>query len=460
MFGSFKYDTIPLKDIMLDVRNPRVVTASKLKWQEEILQYLFDHAGLLAFIKKIAEEGKNQGAERPYVVKDGATYTVIEGNSRIAAYKVLTGLMKAPKPYASSVPKVSAAIVKSLSSVDCSIAPNRDVLLKIMANAHFGVGDKSKWGYLGSRKAVYDEWKAGRTIPQLAGVFDRTEGQIRDLLIEYLLYLEALGLTWTKAEREVLQRPSVQFNPPVRFLQTQGHKEKLGITYGSPEPKIIFANAEAKKKYKHLVRRLVVAPTKGLGATASFDAVFQDYAKPKGSTSGAASGAPGTGTSAGGATSGTGTTGSSTGAGGGSGASSGGSPGGQSLKTGALFGYPVTVNNALITQLMKEGHDLNCKTFPAAGTFLLRNVIEALLKHIIYDQKANPASQTLDLEKSLNLCMSNAITLPSDDKKILKEFHKSHLGYLNLGAHGNVIPNYDRMISARDCIDQFIKRNV
>ena len=30
----------------------------------------------------------------------------------------------------------------------------------------------------------------------------------------------------------------------------------------------------------------------------------------------------------------------------------------------------------------------------------------------------------------------------------------------NLGAHGNVIPNHTRLASARDCIDQFVKRNV
>jgi hypothetical protein len=45
-----------------------------------------------------------------------------------------------------------------------------------MASAHFGTGDKSKWGYLGSRKAVYDEWKSGKTLPKLAKLFNVTQG--------------------------------------------------------------------------------------------------------------------------------------------------------------------------------------------------------------------------------------------------------------------------------------------
>ena len=110
-----------------------------------------------AFTKKIASEGKNVGAERPYVIKKGPGYVVIEGNTRVAAYKLLTGLIKPPKDYAGTVPHVSDAAKKHLLNIDCSIAPDRDALMPIMASAHFGTGDKSKWGYLGSRKAVYDD---------------------------------------------------------------------------------------------------------------------------------------------------------------------------------------------------------------------------------------------------------------------------------------------------------------
>src|SRR5687768_93636 len=107
MFSSFKYQSLPLKDVFLDDRNPRIVSQTKLGTQKEILQYLYEHAELDAFIKKIAYEGRNPGAERPYVIKSGANYTVIEGNTRIAAYKILTGLLTPPSDY--TVPHISAA---------------------------------------------------------------------------------------------------------------------------------------------------------------------------------------------------------------------------------------------------------------------------------------------------------------------------------------------------------------
>jgi hypothetical protein len=321
---------------------------------------------LESFIKKIAGEGKNPGAERPYVIKDKSHYTVIEGNTRVAAYKILAGLLKPPKEYGGP-PHISPAMKVALLSIECSIAPNRDALLPIMASAHFGLGDKSKWGYLGSRKAVFDEWKAGKSVTKLAKVFDRTQGQIKDLILEYLLYLKALGFTWTPQEKVVLLNPSVEFNPPVRFLQTSGHKGKIGVSsYDTTNLKVVFDNAEAEKKFRHLLKKLVIEPRKGLGATATYDEVFVDYGG-KGASGGTAGGAKSGGT-------GKGKSGGASG--GSSGGSSGSGVGGAApLKVGALFAYPVTVTNAVITQLMKEAKAINGKNFPAASTFLLRNIV-------------------------------------------------------------------------------------
>lgn len=386
-------------------------------------------------------------------MKAGKLYTVVEGNTRTAAYKVITGLLSAPTEYAASVPHVSNGLKATLLSVDCTIAPDRDALLPIMASAHFGLGDKSKWGYLGSRKAVYDEWKAGKTVAQLTRAFDRTKGQIHDLILEYRLYLAAIGLKWTKEEKDILLDPTVEFNPPVRFLQTSGHKAKIGISYDKANLKVDFDGAAAQKKFKHLLLKLVISPEQGLGATAKYDEVFADYEVT--SSVGKSGGSQKPGKTMASDASGGDSASSATG----TGTESGGSTDSK-LKSGALFNYPVSTNSGLLQQLMKEARELNCKKFPAAGTFLIRNIVEAILKNIIHEKKANPDKKTLDLEMSINLCMGKTLELDLEDKKVLKEFHKSYVSYLNLGAHGNVIPNYDMVKAARDCIDQFVKRNL
>jgi hypothetical protein len=455
MFAKFKYDQIPLSLIRLDDRNPRIVTAMKLPTEEAILEYFFEHESLEAFLKKIASEGRNRGAERPYLVKNGKEYVVIEGNTRIAAYKLLTGLLTPPPEYADAVPHIPTPMKESLLSVECSIAPSRDALLPIMASAHFGTGDKSKWGYLGSRKAVYDEWKSGRSIAQLAIAFDRKQPIIKDLLVEYELYLSALLLDWTADEKAALVDPGVEFNPPVRFLQTSGHKNLTGIALDRVNTKIDFQEPDSLAKFKHLVRKLVVSPEKGLGATASYNEVFNDFKPlPEPAAPPTEDKGPNPG----------GTAPSSTDQG--TGSSGQDKPAtepqavGPKLKPGALFGYAVTSNNQVLVQLMSEAKDLNTQKFPGAGTALMRAIMEGILKHIIDDQGANPANKMLSLEDALGIAASKSITLPADDKKILQEFRKSHLDYVNLSSHATSIPNYLRLKSVRDCVDQFVKRNV
>ncbi len=451
MFSKFKYERIPLSLIKLDDRNPRIVTQEKLKTEEAIIRYFFEHENLAGFMKKLVSEGHNRGAERPYVVKDAKTYIVIEGNTRVAAYKLLTGQIAAPEEYASSVPHIPEPMKAELLAVDCTIAPSRDALLPIMASAHFGLGDKSKWGYLGSRKAVFDEWVGGKSIAQLASAFDKKPGQIRDLILEYQLYLAALDLGWTKAERDELLKPEVEFNPPVRFLQSTGHKSALGIDFDRINLKIVFGGEETKNKFKHLVRKLVVDTGKGLNATSTYKDVFADYVEQtaSGSTTSSA-------TSNGGSSSTSSASASQSGSGSGTKA---GTAGGT-LPKGALFGYLPSSNSAIHQQLMKEAKSLNCEKYPAAGTALLRCIVETLLKSIIHDQGANTKNNLLSLETSIDVCLGNQVQLSADDKKILKEFKKSHLDYVNLGTHGTTVPNALRLMAARDCIDQFVMRNI
>lgn len=441
MYAKFKYEPLPLGDISLDDKNPRIVSQAPITSQEAIAAYLFEHEDLLGFIRRIAHGGKNKGAERPYVVKKGTKYVVVEGNTRIAAYKILAGMLKPPTGVENLLPDTSDDLKSSLLVVDCAIAPNRDALLHIMAESHFGVGDKSKWGYLGSRKAIFDEHAAGKSIGQLSKAFGVTPTEITDFLLEYQLYLEALKLSWTKAEKDKLLDPRVAFNPPVRFLQTKGHKEAVGVTYDRANLKIVFNGADAPKKFAHLVTKLVVNPQQGLGATAAYLDVFKDYTPPTPPSPPPSPPSPPPPAPP-------------------PGPPPPPPPGGPNLKSGALFNYPVQQHSTLLKQLMKESSDLNAKKFPACATFLLRNLLEALLKHLIDQSGANASNKSLSLGDALIICRGKLVPLSADEKKVLKEFEQSHLNYVNLGAHGNLVPNANRVFQIRDAIDQFIRKNI
>lgn len=461
MYEKFKFERIALSLIRLDDRNPRIVTPEKLSTQDEIIEYLFEHEELAAFIKTIVSEGRNPGAERPYVIRDGKAYVVIEGNTRIAAYKLLTGQLMPPDQYKSAVPSLDQSIKDELLSVDVAIAPSRDSLMTIMARAHFGRGEKTRWSYLGSRKAVYEDWRGGKSIGQLANVFGRPQGAIRDLILEYLLYLKVLELDWTPGERESLLRPALEFNPPVRFLQSVGHKKLVGIELDKVNLEIKLLDGDSAAKLKHLIRRTVIDDN-GPSATASYAEVFSDYvqstdgdgAGSSGSDGESGDGGTGDGSGGGGSTGGQGD-----GAGGGTGSSGGSGSGSSGPKSNALFAYTVSKNDLTLRQLMKEAKDINAKRLPGAASALLRAIIEVILKLIIEEKALNSAGKLLDLEGALNLVIGQG-KLSEADRKILKELKTAHLGYLNLSTHATICPNVTRALMVRDCIDQFVKRHV
>lgn len=449
MFSDFVYKTIALDAIILDKRNPRIVTIEPLKSQDAIIDYMFAHEGLGDFIAKIFLERKNAGAERPYVIKDGDQYVVIEGNTRIAAYKLLCGLISPPPQYKALVPSIDEGFRASLMTVDCSVAPSREAMLPIMADAHFGLGDKSKWGYLGSRKAVYDEYKLGKTVPVLAGIFKRPKGKIRDLIIEYMLYLEALKLKWTADEKAKLLDPGIEFNPPVRFLQTEGHMSAMGITMDREALKVVFSNALARKRFQHLVKKLVIEKPKGMGATASFENVFKDFvpADYPGDGSPDAEAQPGDSTD------------------GGKGDDGGpdgkpDAPGGPKLKAGALFNYPVKKDSLTLKQLMKEASQINANNLPASATALLRSLLESILKHLIDENGKNKEGKQISLESAIDMALNGQLGLGHDDRKILKDFKSNHLNYVNLGVHANLVPSPSRVFDVRNSVDQFVRRNL
>jgi hypothetical protein len=444
MFSKFDYEQLPLASISLDLQNPRLVREKPFATEDEIVEYLLEYEDLGTIIDLIASEGKNRGAEQPYVVATKGKknhFTVIEGNRRIAAYKLLTGELTPPAEFEDEVPELSAEIKDTLRVVDCSIAPSRASLDKIMARAHFGRGEKERWKYLGSRQAIYRRWKAGEKIPHLARTFDITQSEVKDYILEYLLYLESLKLNWTDAEKERLQDPRLQFNPPVRFLQTAGHKEEIGILLDKTNLEVSFKDSEAKKKFRHLIDSYIVNPKDGLKATSGHNEVFARYGSGDEKDDGGKADA-----------------------GDGGGAKNDPKDKGKtdkySPKKYALFDYDVTVKSGLLIQLMDECGKLSANSYPAAATALLRSLIEALLKHKIDESKANEEGKRLSLESALDLCLSAKVKLSADDTKILKEFKKDHLDYVNMGVHGNVIPNRDRTLHARDSLDQFVKKHV
>ncbi|WP_425417348.1 hypothetical protein [Oricola indica] len=463
---DFKLEDIDTATISLDLENNRIV-GDPPKNEQEIVDYLYKHEDLRRMLADVSANGVNPAAELPYLVPAGSGYLVIEGNTRVTTYRLLSGSLQPPAHLAGIVPKVSDEIKQGCKRVRCAIAQNREQLKPLQAEAHFGRGAKSPWSYLGSRQAVYRDWKSGLIIDRLADIYRSKPAEIRSFLIQYDLYLKVLALDWSAGELEKLKEPNLQFNPPVRFFDTSANRQRVGVEFDTIECRVNLVGEEADGKLKHLIRKQLLEKGNSITATSTYDEIFADYTPPKKPDSGQSDGGSQGGGQSDGGSQGSGSASSDGSSEKESGEGDGTQPSGAAETSGAhsrrkpyaLFDYRPVKTSQAWAQMLKEARALNCKNYPVAGAGLLRSIIEYVLKGIIDDKNLNPKGKDHTLVSALDLVLS-AQVLSAKHKRILVAFRRdSYPEHLNLLLHGNRKAHHTKILQIRDAIDEFIKDN-
>jgi hypothetical protein len=143
--------TIPVEQLLLDVENPR---HERVQTQRQAIDAVLEEQGvkLVNLAKDIAARGPSP-IDRMLVVKNrgGRTYTVLEGNRRITAIKLLHNAdLAAGSPYEKEFRNLSGGAGVP-DEVDCAVAPSRDDARHWLELRHTGEADGVgvvRWGAL------------------------------------------------------------------------------------------------------------------------------------------------------------------------------------------------------------------------------------------------------------------------------------------------------------------------
>lgn len=237
---------IPLEKLQLDGNNPRHPV---LESQRDIIRWMLDNLGpkIVRLAKHIVEHGIDL-TELPLVIKSDKArdfYTVVDGNRRITALKLLetpsighTDAIR--RRYASLAHEVDADIPEV---VQCIVAPSRQDCMPVLEAKHAGENEgvgRVSWGAQ-ERARFESRYKhAARHNPQLWALeVVRRTGDVDESLIERcpLTSLERLlkdryvqqkigitiekGQVWREIEREEMLKPLARI---VRDLGAQNIK--------------------------------------------------------------------------------------------------------------------------------------------------------------------------------------------------------------------------------------------
>ncbi len=127
--------------LLLDAENPRLPEEHQGASQTALLRYLYDNSALDELVRSLADNGFFE--HEPLIAVAGPSrgrYTVLEGNRRLAALKILLGAPEAEEEgiQATLEEEPSEARLDELGEVSCYVVADRDEVHKYLGFRHIG----------------------------------------------------------------------------------------------------------------------------------------------------------------------------------------------------------------------------------------------------------------------------------------------------------------------------------
>ena len=148
--SNVKHEKIPVTNLILDSKNPRLPKSMSNKSEKEIINFLLSDASLIELMLAISKNDFFEGEQLLVVPDEGDKYLVVEGNRRLSAVKLLHN-PELGEVYKSKIEQVIREAEHKPTDLPCLIFEDKDEILKYLGYRHI-TGIKS-WKLL--EKARY-----------------------------------------------------------------------------------------------------------------------------------------------------------------------------------------------------------------------------------------------------------------------------------------------------------------
>ncbi len=171
---------VSVNSVQLDRKNPRLGRETTARAPREIIQYLFEHDKALEVAESIATRGYFPN-EPLLVIREGAHYTVVEGNRRLAALKALRepGLIEGAMSRSLERLARRIADLKEIATVPVTIAPSRRATDRQVAGRHIGTSVLA-WEAENRASFILDKLAEGYSNAELRDQLGFTDADIQN----------------------------------------------------------------------------------------------------------------------------------------------------------------------------------------------------------------------------------------------------------------------------------------
>ncbi|CBS86274.1 sigma-70 region 4 domain-containing protein [Azospirillum lipoferum] len=267
---------VPTLEIALDDENPRLDPFSRSS-QDAIIQYLIEHEGVIPLAKQINSFKGLFPQERVILIPGSSGYTVIEGNRRVTACKILL------KPYLSvhshwekEIPIIDDITRNNIRSIPATIAATRAIADEVVASLHLN-GGKLDWTDIGQIRYTESRFLMGRSIEELARELSVTEETIKNLLSRGKAYRAIQGLEWKSHERDILWDFRIDIQPLMRICFSPLIKKHFGVELFLHDGSLNYMFQDFEKVLRAITKHCIISQRIKEMRRVYKDANIQDY---------------------------------------------------------------------------------------------------------------------------------------------------------------------------------------
>jgi hypothetical protein len=236
---------VPVENLLLDHANPRLSSGTGSD-QEVLLKEMYERYHLNDLIWSLADNG--YFSEEPLIAVEAGTnskgekiYTIVEGNRRLAALKILLFDKERKLAGAEGLPQLSPEILAKLNPVPVKVYPSRNEIVPYLGVRHIlGV---RPWGSLSKARYIKQLKEGGSSIEEIKSKVGIRRG---DVVQRWLLSLYVLEQANEVADEPWHETEDFYFSFLYTALGYSNVRQYIQLTPGSyekPEPHPVPAEA-------------------------------------------------------------------------------------------------------------------------------------------------------------------------------------------------------------------------
>lgn len=226
---------IRLDQLNLDFENPRLPIQAKN--EAEIIEWMLEDASIIELMLAIGQNDFFVGEALLVIPNSSGKYTVVEGNRRLTALKLLQSPQLATL-HKRKIVEVLNETSKRPTEIPCIVFSQRTEILKYLGYRHV-TGIKS-WGilakarYLNQLRKHYSDRNLNQQSRELAKEIGSRSDYVKRLLVGYKIYEIIEDNNFYKIPR--LDKTTFHFNYIADFLRRENINRFIGINLDNEKP--------------------------------------------------------------------------------------------------------------------------------------------------------------------------------------------------------------------------------